>query len=61
MSAWSRVTLVGEHRRVDMVLPAREPIGALLPDALSCSTTRCRARRGCGIWRRRPARSWIRG
>ncbi|RSN43875.1 type VII secretion integral membrane protein EccD [Actinomadura sp. WAC 06369] len=34
MSAWSRVTLVGEHRRVDMVLPAREPIGALLPDVL---------------------------
>ncbi|MBA9006724.1 type VII secretion integral membrane protein EccD [Thermomonospora cellulosilytica] len=34
MAAWSRVTLVGEHRRVDMVLPAQEPIGALMPDVL---------------------------
>ncbi|WP_431781548.1 EsaB/YukD family protein [Streptomyces chumphonensis] len=30
----SRVTLVGERRRVDMVLPAEEPIGELLPDVL---------------------------
>ncbi|MEE1930950.1 type VII secretion integral membrane protein EccD [Streptomyces sp. TRM 70351] len=30
----SRVTLVGERRRVDMVLPAREPVGELLPDVL---------------------------
>ncbi|MFD0686797.1 EsaB/YukD family protein [Actinomadura fibrosa] len=34
MSAWSRVTLVGEYRRVDMVLPAQEPIGALMPEVL---------------------------
>ncbi|WP_433325762.1 EsaB/YukD family protein [Spirillospora sp. CA-294931] len=34
MAAWSRVTLVGERRRVDMVLPAQEPIGALMPDVL---------------------------
>ncbi|XVQ12482.1 EsaB/YukD family protein [Spirillospora sp. CA-255316] len=31
---WSRVTLVDEERRVDAVLPAREPIGALMPDLL---------------------------
>lgn len=30
----SRVTLVGERRRVDLVLPAHEPIGRLLPDLL---------------------------
>ncbi|MBZ4319706.1 type VII secretion integral membrane protein EccD [Streptomyces sp. SCA2-4] len=30
----SRVTLVAEHRRVDVVLPADEPIGRLLPDVL---------------------------
>ncbi|WP_437044232.1 EsaB/YukD family protein [Streptomyces angustmyceticus] len=30
----SRVTLVGERRRVDLVLPAQEPLGALLPDLL---------------------------
>ncbi|MGP4109553.1 type VII secretion integral membrane protein EccD [Streptomyces sp. 4N509B] len=30
----SRVTLVGEHRRVDLVVPADEPVGALLPDVL---------------------------
>ncbi|TYB43617.1 type VII secretion integral membrane protein EccD [Actinomadura chibensis] len=34
MPAWSRVTLVGERRRVDLVLPAGEPIGALMPDVL---------------------------
>ncbi|RAY13176.1 type VII secretion integral membrane protein EccD [Actinomadura craniellae] len=34
MAAWSRVTLVGEQRRVDVVLPAREPVGALMPDVL---------------------------
>lgn len=34
MSAWSRVTLVGENRTVDMVLPAQEPVGALMPDVL---------------------------
>ncbi|WP_372442689.1 type VII secretion integral membrane protein EccD [Streptomyces pactum] len=30
----SRVTLVGERRRVDLVLPADEPVGRLLPDIL---------------------------
>ncbi|WP_344379556.1 EsaB/YukD family protein, partial [Streptomyces rhizosphaericus] len=30
----SRVTLVGERRRVDIVLPADEPVGRLLPDVL---------------------------
>ncbi|GGN96056.1 hypothetical protein GCM10011579_097060 [Streptomyces albiflavescens] len=30
----SRVTLVGERRRVDLVLPSREPIGLLLPEVL---------------------------
>ncbi|RKS74719.1 type VII secretion integral membrane protein EccD [Actinomadura pelletieri DSM 43383] len=34
MSVWSRVTLVGEARTVDMVLPAQEPLGALMPDVL---------------------------
>lgn len=30
----SRVTLVGERRRIDMLLPADEPVGELLPDIL---------------------------
>ncbi|MEU1116299.1 MULTISPECIES: type VII secretion integral membrane protein EccD [unclassified Streptomyces] len=30
----SRVTLVGEHRRVDLVLPSQEPVGLLLPEVL---------------------------
>ncbi|WP_328538101.1 EsaB/YukD family protein [Streptomyces sp. NBC_00344] len=30
----SRVTLVGERRRVDLVLPSQEPIGLLLPEIL---------------------------
>ncbi|WP_369216039.1 type VII secretion integral membrane protein EccD [Streptomyces flavofungini] len=33
-TALSRVTLVGEQRRVDLVLPSREPIGLLLPEVL---------------------------
>ncbi|MFE6157751.1 type VII secretion integral membrane protein EccD [Streptomyces sp. NPDC056486] len=33
-TALSRVTLVGEGRRVDLVLPSQEPIGRLLPDIL---------------------------
>ncbi|MFE2964375.1 type VII secretion integral membrane protein EccD [Streptomyces sp. NPDC059340] len=33
-TALSRVTLVGEGRRVDLVLPSREPIGLLLPEVL---------------------------
>ena len=32
--ALSRVTLVGEHRRGDLVLPSQEPIGRLLPDVM---------------------------
>ncbi|MFD7706562.1 type VII secretion integral membrane protein EccD [Streptomyces sp. NPDC059786] len=33
-TALSRVTLVGEQRRVDLVLPSREPVGLLLPEVL---------------------------
>lgn len=33
-TALSRVTLVGERRRVDLVLPSREPIGLLLPEVM---------------------------
>jgi type VII secretion integral membrane protein EccD len=33
-TALSRVTLVGERRRVDLVLPSREPVGVLLPEVL---------------------------
>ena len=34
MASWSRVTIIGDQRRVDAVLPAQEPIGALIPDVL---------------------------
>ncbi|MBR8740981.1 type VII secretion integral membrane protein EccD [Nocardiopsis sp. MG754419] len=34
MTAWSRVTIVGEERRVDAVLPANEPVGVLMPEVL---------------------------
>lgn len=34
MAPFSRVTLVGERRRADVVLPSEEPIGMLLPDVL---------------------------
>ncbi|WP_436777898.1 EsaB/YukD family protein [Yinghuangia sp. YIM S09857] len=30
----SRVTVVGERRRIDLLLPSREPVGALLPDLI---------------------------
>ncbi|GLX28257.1 hypothetical protein Slala02_40770 [Streptomyces lavendulae subsp. lavendulae] len=30
----SRVTLVGERRRMDLVLPSQEPVGRLLPDVI---------------------------
>ncbi|MGQ4383727.1 type VII secretion integral membrane protein EccD [Streptomyces sp. SAS_270] len=30
----SRVTLVGERRRVDLVLPSQEPVGLLLPEVM---------------------------
>ncbi|MEU3742910.1 type VII secretion integral membrane protein EccD [Streptomyces sp. NPDC032198] len=33
-TALSRVTLVGEQRRVDLVLPSQEPVGLLLPEVL---------------------------
>ncbi|GAQ63326.1 type VII secretion integral membrane protein EccD [Streptomyces scabiei] len=33
-SALSRVTLVGERRRVDLVLPSREQVGLLLPEIM---------------------------
>lgn len=33
-TALSRVTLVGESRRVDLVLPSQEPVGLLLPEVL---------------------------
>jgi type VII secretion integral membrane protein EccD len=32
---YSRVTLVGERRRVDLVLPSTEPVGTLMPDLLA--------------------------
>ncbi|WP_435847383.1 type VII secretion integral membrane protein EccD [Streptomyces eurythermus] len=33
-TALSRVTLAGERRRVDLVLPSREPVGLLLPEVM---------------------------
>ncbi|MFE9842604.1 type VII secretion integral membrane protein EccD [Streptomyces goshikiensis] len=33
-TALSRVTLIGERRRMDLVLPSREPVGRLLPDVI---------------------------
>jgi type VII secretion integral membrane protein EccD len=33
-SRYSRVTLVGARRRIDLVLPSTEPVGSLLPDLL---------------------------
>ncbi|MXM68482.1 type VII secretion integral membrane protein EccD [Streptomyces sp. HUCO-GS316] len=43
-TALSRVTLVGERRRVDLVLPAREPIGVLLPEVMRVLDDRVGAR-----------------
>ncbi|MGV9880024.1 type VII secretion integral membrane protein EccD [Streptomyces sp. NPDC003006] len=40
----SRVTLVGEQRRVDLVLPSQEPIGLLLPEVLRLLDDRAAAR-----------------
>ncbi|NJQ03892.1 type VII secretion integral membrane protein EccD [Streptomyces zingiberis] len=40
----SRVTLVGERRRVDLVLPADEPVGRLLPDVIEMLDDRVAAR-----------------
>ncbi|MEU6220633.1 type VII secretion integral membrane protein EccD [Streptomyces sp. NPDC047022] len=33
-AALSRVTLVGQRRRIDLVLPSREPVGVLLPEIM---------------------------
>jgi type VII secretion integral membrane protein EccD len=33
-TALSRITLVGERRRVDLVLPSQEPVGLLLPEVM---------------------------
>ncbi|MGW7660942.1 type VII secretion integral membrane protein EccD [Streptomyces sp. NPDC054756] len=43
-AALSRVTLVGERRRIDLVLPSREPIGVLLPDIMRLLDDRVGAR-----------------
>ena len=34
MSIYSRVTVIGQRKRMDCVLPADEPLGVLLPDLL---------------------------
>ncbi|TCO50063.1 type VII secretion integral membrane protein EccD [Kribbella antiqua] len=34
MSTYSRVTVIGQRKRLDAVLPADEPLGVLLPDLL---------------------------
>jgi hypothetical protein len=33
-TALTRITLVGERRRIDLVLPSREPVGILLPEIM---------------------------
>ncbi|KOG29456.1 secretion protein snm4 [Streptomyces viridochromogenes] len=43
-TALSRVTLVGERRRVDLVLPSREPVGVLLPEIMRLLDDRVGAR-----------------
>ncbi|MFT2017278.1 EsaB/YukD family protein [Streptomyces sp. 796.1] len=40
----SRVTLVGERRRIDLVLPSDEPVGRLLPDVMELLGDRIPAR-----------------
>ncbi|WP_435809840.1 type VII secretion integral membrane protein EccD [Streptomyces mirabilis] len=40
----SRVTLIGERRRVDLVLPSREPVGLLLPEVMRLLDDRVSAR-----------------
>ncbi|MFG2571235.1 type VII secretion integral membrane protein EccD [Streptomyces sp. NPDC048481] len=40
----SRVTLVGERRRVDLVLPAQEPVGVLLPEIMQLLDDRVEGR-----------------
>ncbi|KUL23250.1 type VII secretion integral membrane protein EccD [Streptomyces regalis] len=43
-TALSRVTLVGEGRRVDLVLPSLEPVGVLLPEIMRLLDDRVGAR-----------------
>ncbi|WP_033326973.1 type VII secretion integral membrane protein EccD [Streptomyces yerevanensis] len=43
-TALSRVTLIGERRRVDLVLPSQEPIGLLLPEVMRLLDDRAAAR-----------------
>ncbi|MEU5344720.1 type VII secretion integral membrane protein EccD [Streptomyces sp. NPDC020766] len=43
-TALSRVTLIGEQRRVDLVLPSQEPIGLLLPEVMRLLDDRTAAR-----------------
>ncbi|EGX55472.1 integral membrane protein [Streptomyces zinciresistens K42] len=43
-TALSRVTLVGERRRVDLVLPSLEPVGVLLPEIMRLLDDRVGAR-----------------
>ncbi|MEU2734771.1 type VII secretion integral membrane protein EccD [Streptomyces sp. NPDC007095] len=40
----SRVTLIGERRRVDLVLPSQEPVGLLLPEVMRLLDDRASAR-----------------
>ncbi|MFE2485346.1 type VII secretion integral membrane protein EccD [Streptomyces mirabilis] len=43
-TALSRVTLIGERRRVDLVLPSQEPVGLLLPEVMRLLDDRASAR-----------------
>jgi type VII secretion integral membrane protein EccD len=40
----SRVTLIGERRRIDLVLPSQEPVGLLLPEVMRLLDDRASAR-----------------
>ncbi|MFE7165938.1 type VII secretion integral membrane protein EccD [Streptomyces sp. NPDC057616] len=43
-TALTRITLVGERRRIDLVLPSREPVGILLPEIMRLLDDRVGAR-----------------
>ena len=43
-TALSRVTLVGERRRIDLVLPSQEPVGVVLPEMMRLLDDRVGAR-----------------
>ncbi|MFJ9542616.1 type VII secretion integral membrane protein EccD [Streptomyces sp. NPDC101225] len=43
-TALTRITLVGERRRIDLVLPSREPVGVLLPEIMRLLDDRVGAR-----------------